>query len=505
MLTLRDVRLPGRSGRHEVVIASGLIESVRPLAAGETGSDQPVGDLTTGLRDHPGAGLTAQSGPVLNGDGRWLLPGFWDEHVHFRLWSELSRRLDVSQAASAAEVVDLVRAGLPAGASQLIAAGFRDGLWPDAPRRELLDAVTEAEVYVVSADLHSIWLNSPALARFGWADHPTGLLREQDCFRVTWALSDVSTEVSDDWVGQAAQKAAARGVVGLVDLDLTWSVDDWRRRAERGFDQVRVSCGVFMDFLDQAVAEGLKGGAPIDQSGLIRVGPLKIVTDGSLNTRTAWCFDPYPGLSGDQAWGRPSLSAPELVDLMERGWRQGLRPAVHAIGDQANAVALDAFEQVGCPGRIEHAQLLRWQDIPRLAELGLIASVQPEHAMDDRDVADRHWAGRTDRAFANRSLLDGGVRLALGSDAPVAPLDPWITVAAAVHRGRAGREPWHQEQAIPRAAALAASARGRAVVAPGQPADLQLIELDPLAAPPDHLRTMPVAATWLAGRPTHGA
>ncbi|MDR1213469.1 MAG: amidohydrolase family protein [Propionibacteriaceae bacterium] len=501
MLTLRHVRLPGRDGLHDVLIESGQVAEVRPPAeaAGAT-----VADLAAGLRGDPQAGQGARPGPALEADGRWLLPGFWDEHVHFRLWSELSRRLDVSQAASAAEVAQLVQAGLPAaGASQVIAAGFRDGLWPDAPRRELLDAVTAIEVYVVSADLHSIWLNSPALARFGLADHPTGLLREDDCFKIAWALSDVPTEVSDAWVQEAAQRAAARGLVGLVDLDLTWSLDDWRRRAVAGFDQVRVACGVFGEALDQAVAAGLRYGDPLDQNGLIRVGPLKIVTDGSLNTRTAWCFDPYPGLSGDEARGRPSWALADLIDLMRRGWQHGLWPAVHAIGDQANAEALDAFAAVGCPGRIEHAQLLRWQDIPRLAELGLIASVQPEHAMDDRDVADRHWAGRTERAFACRSLLDGGVRLALGSDAPVAPLDPWITVAAAVARSRDGREPWHPEQAIPRAAALAASARQRAAVAPGQPADLQLIELDPYQASPDQLRTMPVAATWLGGRCTH--
>ena len=124
--------------------------------------------------------------------------------------------------------------------------------------------------------------------------------------------------------------------------------------------------------------------------------------------------------------------------------------------------------------------------------------------MDDRDVADRYWAGRTDRAFMLASLEAVGVELALGSDAPVAPLDPWIAISAAVGRTRDGREPWHPEQAIEARAALAASTGGRgAEVVVGSPADIAVVELDPLAASVDDLRAMPVAATLLGGRFTH--
>jgi predicted amidohydrolase YtcJ len=182
---------------------------------------------------------------------------------------------------------------------------------------------------------------------------------------------------------------------------------------------------------------------------------------------------------------------------------------VHAIGDHANSLALDAFdslgeklfERLGIRGRIEHAQLLAAGDVSRFAELGIVASVQPEHAMDDRDVADRYWAGRTDRAFVLRSLLDAGVELAFGSDAPVAPLDPWVTIAAAVDRSKGGRDPWHPEQAISAKEAVAASTRTR--VAVGEPADLVVTDIDPLTAPGDRLRSMPVSGTLLGGRWTH--
>jgi hypothetical protein len=190
-----------------------------------------------------------------------------------------------------------------------------------------------------------------------------------------------------------------------------------------------------------------------------------------------------------------------------------MRSAVHAIGDHANRLALDTFEELVAGGArqdfsglghsIEHAQLLSDDDVHRFARLGIVASVQPEHALDDRDVADRLWAGRTQRAFPLASLLAAGVQLALGSDAPVAPLDPWVGMAAAVGRSRDGTDPWHPEQSISREAALAASARGRHRVSAGDTADLAVCELDPLVASVADLRRMPVAATLLGGRITH--
>jgi predicted amidohydrolase YtcJ len=123
--------------------------------------------------------------------------------------------------------------------------------------------------------------------------------------------------------------------------------------------------------------------------------------------------------------------------------------------------------------------------------------------MDDREVADRYWAGRTWRAFALRSLLDAGATVVLGSDAPVAPLDPWITIAAAVARARDGRAAWHPEQSITAAEAIGASAHGRRRVAAGDFADVCVVDIDPLTATGSELRAMPVSATLIAGRFTH--
>jgi predicted amidohydrolase YtcJ len=178
---------------------------------------------------------------------------------------------------------------------------------------------------------------------------------------------------------------------------------------------------------------------------------------------------------------------------------------VHAIGDRANAVVLDAFDAVGGPGRIEHAQLVAPADLPRFARPGLVASVQPQHAVADRDVADRHWSGVAGHAFPYAALLAAGARLELGSDAPVSEPDPWAAVADAVTRTDDDRPPWFPEQAIPLPVALRAAAAGRTLPGVGEPADLVVVGADPLRTAPRDLRAIPVLATFRAGECTFRA
>ncbi|RDV46590.1 amidohydrolase [Leifsonia sp. ku-ls] len=476
-LVLAEARVPGRDEPVDVVLAGGRIHAVVPAGAAVAGAAERL--------------------PL---DGRWLVPGLWDQHVHFTQWAQTARRLDVSRAASAAEAAALVRerADAQPGDEVIVGFGFHDALWPDVPTRELLDAAaSDRAVVLVAGDLHCSWLNSAA-ARVFAPGSMEAVLREDDSFAVTSRLSAADDATLDRWAADAAHAAATRGVVGIVDLEYGWNLDVWRRRLAAGAGALRVEFGVYSDDLERATALGLRTGARIDDTdGLLTVGPFKVISDGSLNTRTALCEHPYP----DGGHGVANLSPAELVDRMRFAVDHGLEPAVHAIGDEANRRALDAFEALRAGGRIEHAQLIDASDVPRFARLGVTASVQPEHAMDDRDVADRLWAGRTDRAFPLAELHRSGARLAFGSDAPVAPLDPWLAIASAVGRTRDGREPWHPEQRLPAEAALGASVRSS--VAPGEPADLAVLDRDPLAAGPDELRTMPVAATLLAGRFTH--
>lgn len=487
-LLLAGARLPGRDALVDVVLDGERIASVEP-----TGS--------------AGGRVAGERIPL---DGRWLVPGLWDQHVHFTQWAQTARRLDVSRAGSAAEAAALVRerASAAGGASAadaaddvLVGFGFHDALWPDVPTRELLDAAAgDRPVVLIAGDLHCSWLNSAAAGRFapGTLD---AVLREDASFAVTSLLTAADDATLDRWAADAARVAATRGVVGIVDLEYGWNLDVWRRRiagGASGSSDLRVEFGIYGEHLERAAELGLRTDDVVDDTaGLLTVGPFKVISDGSLNTRTALCSHAYP----DGGHGVANLSPDELVERMRFAVGHGLVPAVHAIGDEANRRALDAFETVGSGGRIEHAQLIDAADIPRFARLGVTASVQPEHAMDDRDVADRLWPGRTDRAFPLADLHAAGARLAFGSDAPVAPLDPWAAIASAVGRSRDGRAPWHPEQSIPAEVALRASTRS--TIAPGQPADLAVLDRDPLTAPPDDLRTMPVAATFVAGRATH--
>jgi hypothetical protein len=471
------------SDPHSITVRSGHIVDLRP--AGEA-------DPASGL------GETAQA---LDLDGRWVVPGLWDHHVHFSQWSIMRDRLDLSGARSAAQAARAVSAARAERASDLlVGVGFRDALWPEPPSAQLLDEHSgERPVVLISGDLHAVWLNSAALRRFAPGRDQSGVLREQDAFDVQLAVADLPDDRVDALAAAAGAAAAARGVVGVVDFEMPDIGATWLRRISAGNKALRVVCSVWPSRLDEAVRRDIGTGASLPGAGgLATMGPLKVIIDGSLNTRTAYCFDAYPGPAGAGGHGLLTITGADLAALLETAGDARIEAAVHAIGDHANSVALDAFEQTGAHGSIEHAQLMAAGDVARLARLGLTASVQPEHAIDDRDVADRYWTGRTARAYAYRTLLDAGVPLALGSDAPVAPLDPWIAIAAAVQRTRTDRAPWHPEQRISRVEALGASVHN--AIAAGEIADLAVVDRDPFSCGAGELRAMPVAATMLGGR-----
>lgn len=454
--------------------------------------------------EEPGAG-SGFAARMVDGHGGTLLPGLVDAHAHLTQWSGFRRRIPLGAARSATGAVELLMARLLAAPGRpgelVVGAGFRDGLWPDLPHKQLLErALPGRAVALFSADLHTLWL-SPAALRLIGRDHPTGVLLENDCMSATAALPSASVAEEDRAVAEALAAAAGRGVTGVVDYEYADTVADWTRRAAQKPPLLRISCVIARYLLDHAIACGHRTGDVLEAgNGLLTVGPFKLFADGSLNTRTACCHEPYPE---DGGTGLLELPPEELVPLLRRASAHGLTPAVHAIGDRANTVALDAFAEAGCGGRIEHAQLLRPEDVPRFAALGLTAGVQPAHQPDDRDVADRHWPGRTERAYPYRALLEAGARLEIGSDAPVAPLDPWDGIAAAVGRTDDDRPPWHPEQAIPLEDALAAAAGGRRGIAVGDVADLVVTAADPSGLSPAQLRELPVSATIVAGKPVH--
>jgi predicted amidohydrolase YtcJ len=456
--------------------------------------------------------------------GRCVLPGFTDSHVHFPTWALAQRQVRLEGAASLEEALARVAAAVkdvPAG-RWLRGLGWRSGEWspPVEPTKEALDAVSgDVPVALMARDYHSIWLNSAALAR---ADgdlqvaggvverddrgEPTGVLREE----CAWHFRDAHVRPSEDELVEASRVgvklANARGVTAVHDKD-GWlgALGVWQRVREEGALTLRVWQSLPHDQLDDLAAVGVRSGFGDD---LLRIGYIKAFMDGTLGSRTARLLD---------GSGVEITSRAEFEDIVRRAARAGLPVAVHAIGDLANREALDAFEASedewrprGLRQRIEHAQLLAQEDLPRFGRLGVAASVQFSHAPSDRDLAERFWAGMIEGAYAFRSLHETGALVANGSDAPIEELDPLLGIRAGVLRTLDEREPWRPEQAVTAEEALRATTvnpawlagdeRRRGRLLPGYLADLVVLDRDPVACPPEELVDLRVVATMLAGR-----
>jgi len=398
--------------------------------------------------------------------------------------------------------------------------GWRSGDWSERtePTKERLDDVTGATpAAMIAKDYHSLWVNSAALSladgdlevRGGVVERdeqgePTGVLREE----AAWRFKERYMIVPDDEYVEAMRAgiklANARGVTAVHDKD-GWlgALRLWQRVRDLGALNLRVWQSVPHDLLDEAQAVGLRSGFG---DPMVRVGYLKVFMDGTLGSQTAWMLD---------GSGVRITSGEELADIVRRGAEAGFPVAVHAIGDRANREALDAFETtrevwapLGLRHRIEHAQCLAPEDLPRFAEIGVAASVQFSHAPSDRDLAERHWGDRLDGTYAFRSLLDSGALVANGSDAPIEELDPLAGVRAGVRRTIDDRPPWRPEEALSvdqafhatcvAPARLAGDERRRGRLIPGHAADLVVLDRDPW----DDLDAQ-VVATMIGGRWVH--
>ncbi|MFW6600245.1 amidohydrolase [Propionibacteriaceae bacterium Y2011] len=501
---------------------STLLRAVRPvdLCADPRTVPAPVDVRLAGGRiTELGPDLPTAGSDVLDGGGGWLLPGLWDHHVHADQWGTASQRLDTAGTTSPDEVCARVArhlAGRPAedAGDALQGYGHRTAAWSRQPTVAELDAVSgDVPVVLISGDAHHGWLNSAALRHLGLPPR-TGVIAEEEWFPLFLRLPELpgAAGLSRAGLSTALHDAVRRGVVGMVDMEFTDGFRHWPARVAAGLDLIKVRAACYPPVLAEVLLAGLRTGQPLEPSGLIEMGPLKIISDGSLSTRTAWCCEPYADAAVlPDPYGRANLPAEELYDLLARATAGGLEVAVHAIGDAAIHRALDAFAATGARGAIEHAQLIKVSDVSRLTELGVRASVQPAHLLDDRDVSGQCWPGREDRCFAFASMLRAGVDVRFGSDAPVSPLDPWLAVSAAVHRSGDDRDPWVPAQALSPTDALRCSTDGVDAPVVGGPADLVLLPYDPrttvgsTAETAARLRDTRVLATIVAGRVVHQA
>jgi len=358
--------------------------------------------------------------------GRCVLPGFTDSHVHFPTWALAQNDVKLDGCGSLEEALDRIRAA-PRTGSWLRGYGWRNADWPwpddagpvDLSAEDLDAVVPDRPAMLISKDYHALWLNSAALALAGGdlevdggvvqrddVGNPTGLLFEQ----AAWQFKERFARVPDDEYVEAMRDgvkvAAARGVTALHDKD-GWlgAIGLWQRLEEQGGLPLRVWQSTPADRLPELRALGLRSGVG---SPLLRLGYLKTFMDGTLGSRTAWLshddwdiVSPSGEVLEEIVDGVVITTGEELEQIVRDGAEAGWPVGVHAIGDAANTAALDAFERsrdvwqpLGLRQRIEHAQCLAPEDVPRFAELGITASVQFSHAPSDQPTAREGFLAR---------------------------------------------------------------------------------------------------------------
>jgi len=488
--------------------------------------------------------LLKPSGTHIDLKGRTVLPGFIDSHVHFVLFSLNLQRVNLSGITSKAEALARVKAraqATPPG-EWILGSGWDYNLWAETalPTRGDLDTVApDHPVGLDSKDVHSFWLNSHALQRAGISAStpdptggeivrdpvtglPTGILREKAAelfYRAKVAPSHSSTQSA---IREGLQYAHRAGVTGFHDCEDEQAFIAFQQLAEAGELTCRVHMHLAADNLEAAIRLGLRTGFGHDR---LRIGGLKVFVDGALGSRSAYMLEPYTGdphNRGIVVTGRASLE-----ELIGRASRAGISAVIHAIGDAANRQALDVLEAVRgqepdrrLRHRIEHVQLLNHADVPRLAQLDIIASMQPQHATADIDMVEAYWSGqRISGAYAWRKLLNAGTKLALGSDCPVETMSPLSGIHAAVTRRRAngypGPQGWRAEECLTVEEAVYAFTMGGAYASgeeerkgsltPGKLADLVVLSRDIFNIPPMEIADTRVEATLFDGQVVYGA
>jgi predicted amidohydrolase YtcJ len=468
--------------------------------------------------------------------GGMVTPGFVDAHVHFLDGGFGLGSVKLRDAATRAELVrriaEFARTA-PAGA-WVLGGDWDHELWGgELPRRDWIDAVTpDRPVWVNRLDGHMSLANGAALRAAGITartpdppggtivrgpgGEPTGILKDNAMELVDKVVPVPPPAAQDQALEAAMRYAAAQGVTSVHHMGTWEDLAVFRRAHDAGRLRTRIRAAVplatWQRLRDEVAAHG-RG------DGWLRIGGLKGFVDGSLGSRTAAFTAPY-----DDAPGNTGLLVNKPEDL--HAWtagadRAGLQVMVHAIGDRAIHLQLDIFERVEREDgprdrrfRIEHAQHLAPGDVPRFAALGVVASMQPYHAIDDGRWADKAiGAERARTTYAFRSLLDARATLAFGSDWPVAPAVPLLGLYAALTRRTLdGRHPegWVPEQKITLDEALAAYTRNAAwtgfderdlgTLEAGKLADLVVLDRDLSRIPPPEIRDARVLLTVAGGK-----
>ena len=479
----------------------------------------------------------------INLDGKTALPGLCDAHIHWEGQARALDEVDVFEVESKALALERVRQRVESvePGEWIRGQGWSQDFWPARrfPDRLGLDAVApDNPVYLSAKSGHAAWVNSRALEIAGITNATadpeggqierdangaaTGILLETAIDLVSERIPAPTPSELTDRMARAQEKALAFGITMIHDFDEPSCLAALQILREQGRLGIRVLKQINLAWLDAALESGIRRGFGDDW---LRIGALKIFADGALGPKTALMFAPY---AGDPAnFGMAVVDKEEMIEHVSRASKAGLPSSIHAIGDKAVHDVLDVYASVrreeaergdargSRRHRIEHVQIIHPSDVGRLAQLDVIASMQPIHATSDMHAADRDWGERSRYAYNPRLQLDAGARVAFGSDAPVEPFNPWLGIHAAVTRQRDGLPEggWYPDARLSLRESLLGYTQGAAYaagmedrlgkLAKGYLADLIVVADDPVELESEALAAVEVLGTMVDGEWRH--
>jgi predicted amidohydrolase YtcJ len=483
---------------------------------------------------------------VIDAGGKLLLPGFNDAHVHFVSGGRQLDSVQLNDATSSQEFAHRIgeRAKVTPKGEWIEGGNWDETKWTPAemPTKELIDALTpDTPVFVVRYDGHMGLANSVALRLAGITaktpDPPGGTIVRDAQGNPTGALKDAATDYIDKVIPplshdqrvkaikRALRYAASVGVTSVQHMDAGYAdIAVYSELLQSGELTMRIYAAPLITHVEDQAKIGVRRafGGPY-----LRIGALKAFADGSLGSGTAYFYEPFLNQGNNRGLLSDEMHPISLMrDRYMTADAAGLQICTHAIGDEGISTILDLYgDVVKAHGetdrrfRIEHAQHMAAKDFDRFAQLHVIASVQPYHAIDDGRFAESHIGhDRASRTYAFRTFLDHGVRLAFGTDWEVAPLDPLLSVYAAVTRATLdGKNPsgWFPEQKLSVAEAVEAYTMGSAYaefqekekgsITPRKLADMVLLSDDIFSIDPVRIRDARVLKTFVGGKLVYDA
>ncbi len=478
---------------------------------------------------------------VIDAGGKLLLPGFNDAHVHFVSGGEQLDNIQLNDATSAQEFARRIgeRAKHTPKGQWILGGNWDETKWnpPNMPTKELIDALTpDTPVFVSRYDGHMGLANSAALRLAGITaktpdpaggtvvrdaqGNPTGALKDAATDYIDKVIPPLSHDQRVKIVKRALAYAASVGVTSVQHMVASYEdIAVYAELLRRGELTTRIYAAPLITNVDDQAKLGIGHafGGPY-----LRIGALKAFADGSLGSGTAYFYEPFLNQGNNRGLLSDEMHPISLMrDRYMKADAAGLQICTHAIGDEGISTILDLYSDVVKAHRegdrrfrIEHAQHMAAKDFERFAQLHVIASVQPYHAIDDGRFAESHIGhDRASRTYAFRTFLDHGVRLAFGTDWEVAPLDPLLTVYAAVTRATLdGKNPggWFPEQKLSVAETIEAYTMGSAYaefqekekgsITAGKLADMVLLNEDIFSIAPEKIRDVRVLKTFVGGK-----